>query len=392
VKYRPLLLDVGGLSACCTDHALESFAKAISGEDGDAHDIWEPHHSPFVSRLIELFTQRGLLRIQAVAEQLDLWLAGAKHQPHPEAPLARPVGLLARWTPQEATLVRLYLENLPLAAFTLDDWMLVVDHLVQTYLPAGEMLSEAEWLATRSTIMGRVQANMAVSAAQADVLIGALPLTVAAASSSFKFGDAFNATMDFARARCCENVVALTDASRHALRSVILQHQAQVAAGGSNPQIRQALASQLLDKFGTWNRDWRRIAVTEAGENANQGMLASLKPGARVRRIEQYRGACPYCKKIDGVVMGVADPADPEKDGTKQVWVGKTNIGRSSAPRKRVGSVLVERLPSELWWIPAGTVHPHCRGTWHAMPDAKPTDDPDFQAWLDKHLHGIRKQ
>ena len=390
MKYTPLLVDLGSFPECCADHALDALAKSLSGEDGDNHDVWEPHHSPFISRLIELFTQRGLVRIQAVADQLNLWLAGAKHQPHPEAPLRRPDGMLARWSPQEAQLVRLYLENLPVTAFTLDDWELVVDHLVQTYLPANELKSEAEWFATRSTIMGRVQANMDLSAKQADALIGALPLTVHVAAADFKFSDAFVHVMDFARARCCENVVALTDSARHAIKSVVINHQAAVFAGGDSQIARQALASQLLDRFGAMNRDWRRIAVTEAGENANQGMLASMQPGSRVRRIEQYKGACPYCKKIDGTVLTVVEPGAKEKDGTTQVWVGKTNIGRASAPRKRVGSVLIERLPSEMWWIPAGTVHPHCRGLWHKLPDAKPGDDPDFQAWLDKHLHGIK--
>ena len=137
------------------------------------------------------------------------------------------------------------------------------------------------------------------------------------------------------------------------------------------------------------NRDWRRIAVTEAGENANQGLIASLQPGARVRRMEQYRGACPYCRKINGTVLTVVDAANKDKDGVTQVWVGKNNIGRSGAPRKRVGAELIPRLAAELWWVPAGTVHPHCRGQWHVLEGAKPGDDPSFQAWLDKHLHKI---
>ena len=44
--------------------------------------------------------------------------------------------------------------------------------------------------------------------------------------------------------------------------------------------------------------------------------------------------------------------------------MGKSNLGRSASPRKRVGGALVERLPAERWWIPAGPVHPNCRGFW----------------------------
>jgi len=31
-----------------------------------------------------------------------------------------------------------------------------------------------------------------------------------------------------------------------------------------------------------------------------------------------------------------------------------------------------------LWWVPAGTVHPHCRGTFINIGGAKRGDDPDF--------------
>lgn len=390
MRYKPLLLDVGRLSACCTDHALESLAKAISGEDGDSHDIWEPHHSPFVSRLIELFTKRGLLRIQKVQDELNAWLDGAHHKPAAVVP-ARPAGMLLRWTQEELALVRLYLESLPTAAFALEDWGLVVDYLAQRYLPLDELVSEAEWLSVRSTIMGRVQANMdgKLAAAAADHLIMAMPLTVAGAQSAFNFGGTMDAVMEFGRLRCAEQIVELSSGLRTRIKRAILEHQFKVSQGDPIA-TRENLQQKLFDSFGQVNRDWRRIAVTEVGENANQGMIASLVPGSRVRRIEQYKGACPFCKKIDGVVMNVVAPNDPKKDGRTDVWVGKNNIGRSSAPRKRVGDILVERQTHERWWIAAGTMHPHCRGVWHAMPEAKPGDSPEFQAWLDQHLHKLK--
>ena len=37
---RPLLIDIGGLSCGCTGPALESLAKAMSGEDDAGPDIW----------------------------------------------------------------------------------------------------------------------------------------------------------------------------------------------------------------------------------------------------------------------------------------------------------------------------------------------------------------
>lgn len=384
-------VNIGPLSDCCSNEAIEDLAKAMSGERGDDPDIWAQHESPFVARMIELFSSRGLLRIEAVQTELIAWIDGQRHVPHAGAPLTRPDGMMLRWTPEELALVRLYLQSLPRAEFTLDDWGLVVDYLVQRYLPASELKTEAEWLAVRSTLMGKVQANLgaAVSHAAADALLAAMPNTVEKAIAGFRFADAIPQIMQFARVRCADQVVGLSDKTRHNLKSVILDHQSKVFAG--DPQAtRQSLEQRLFDTFGALNRDWRRIAVTEAGENANQGVIASLKPGTRVRRVEQYRGACPYCRKIDGAVLTVVDPAEPKKDGKLQVWVGKNNIGRSSAKRKRVGDDLVERTPAELWWPPAGAVHPHCRGVWHVMDEAQPTDSPDFQAWLDLHFHKVK--
>lgn len=390
MRYKPLLLDVGGLDACCTDHALETLAKAISGEEGDSHDMWEPHHSPFVFRLIELFSKRGLMRIQKVQDELNAWLDGHRHTPA-HAPVAKPAGMMQRWTEDELSLVRLYLESLPRAAFTLSDWGLLIDYLVQRYLPADALRTEAEWLATRSSIMGKVQANFdgKVTVAAADALIKAMPLTVGAAQSAFHFGATMDAAMEFGMLRCAELIVELSAGMRARLKKAILEHQFKVMEN-DHQATRESLQQKLFDAFGQANRDWRRIAITEAGEMCNQGMIASLSPGSRVRRIEQYKGACPFCKKIDGKVMRVVSPDDPKKNGNTDVWVGKNNVGRSSAPRKRVGDALIERLPSELWWIPAGTVHPHCRGVWHKMLESVPIDDPQFQAWLDEHLHKVK--
>lgn len=387
MRNKSLLVDLGGLSVCCTDHALEGLAKAISGEGGDSHDIWEPHHNPFIQRIIELFTARGLTMLEHVQKALMAWADGKMHDPAAK-PVARPPGFVQNWTAEESALVRLYLASLPPAAFSIDDWSLVVDYLLHTYMPESVLRTESEWFAVRSSILGRVQAvidGTAPAPAQLDPIVAALPVTIAGAQKTFKFKP-LDAIMEFGRARCMEEVVALAASTRKRIKNVILEHTFKKMTGDPVAS-RENLEQKLFDEFAALNRDWRRIAVTEAGENANQGMLATLTPGSHVRRIEQYKGACPFCKRIDGVVMEVVAADAPEKDGDKQVWPGKNNIGRSAAPRKRVGDELVERLPSEMWWIPAGTVHPHCRGGWHVLPEAGTHDDADFQAWLDQHFH-----
>ena len=383
-KYT--LVDV---SACCDHHATDAIEMLYKSNaeppDGGA---WEPHDSPFISRLIELFTERGLLRLGRVKDELQAWLDGARHDPTAIKPIDRPSGMMGRWTQAELDLARLYLTALPKEQFSLDDWMLVVDYLVQRYLPMDDMRSEAEWFTVRASMMGRVQANMeSLTAKQADKVMAALPTTIGAAASAFRMSPEQRAVMEFGWQHCAENVVALTDDLRHKMRRLIMNYQfAQFT--GDKAVTAEALQSKLLDEFGLLNRDWRRIAVTEAGENANQGLIASLPVGTKVRRVEQYKHACGHCVKIDGKVMTVVSPTKEPKDGDTEVWVGKNNVGRSASPRKKVGGVLVEREPHELWWIAAGVQHPHCRGRWVVQQNPDSAGDSAFSAWLVQTLRG----
>lgn len=379
-----LFLDLIDLDERRTNAALELLCKATHDHDGD---IWLPMDSPLIARLVELFTQRGLDRLDAFRVELLAWSTGARHTPGER--IARPAGAMDRWNEAERSLVKLYLEHLPPAEWTLDDHMLAVDYLAQRYLPADDMRTEAEWMATRASLMGRVQANMDnVTPKQADVILAALPSTVQAAIDRFGGTPAQALTMQFAATRCAENVRHVAETARHAMRNLIAEHVTEQqlgvkVVGGSS------LESKLLDKFGTLNRDWRRIAVTEAGEAQTQGYIASQAPGTKVKRVEQYRNACTFCRKIDGKVVTIVDPAKPEKDYNTQIWVGKSNVGRSASPRKRVGDTFVDRDPDEMWTIPAGLVHPHCRGRWVPTIQDRPGDDPEFGDWLRATLGAI---
>lgn len=380
----PLLVDIGHLHGEACDCALESLHKALSDEDGLAHDIWAEHENPFIRSLVEKFSERGLTKIAKVQSELAKWMAGKHHVP-PKNPVAVPPGFMGRWSQEQLDLVRIYLESIPPGAMTLDDWSMTIDYMVQRYLPPETLNEEAEWLSVKANLMGRVQAHMgnadpAVAAAVAE----ALPSTVAEAGVMFKISDVAESVMAYGKARACDAVESLSEATRHKLKRVVLNYEQQRLAG--DPVSTSNLQSKLLDEFGALNRDWRRIAVTEAGEMANQGVVAALPKDSNVRRLEMYAGACPFCKKLDGRVFRVTDAADPEKNGDKDVWPGKTNVGRSSSPRKRVGNELVDRTPSEKWWAAAGVQHPHCRGRWEPMQSIQPGDDPEFAKWLRKRL------
>lgn len=370
-----LFVDLYALSTAATDDALEHIFKAHHDRDDG---IWKPHESPLLRRMIELFSQRGLMRLEHVKQQVIEWESGA-HYRDGTKPVAKP-GMMDRWGKDELGLVRLYLESLFPGDWTLDDHMLAIEYVIQRYLSPDELRTEAEWLATKASLMGKVQANMdaAATQAQADKILAALPSTVAAAAEAFSFSAAQKMALDYGAMRAAENVRALTDEVRHKLRITIMQHVEETMLG--NPG--ESLQTRLFDQFATHNRDWRRIAITEAGECQLQGYIASLEPGTKIKRVERYENACSFCRKIDGKVVTVVSPDAPYKDGENSVWVGKSNVGRYAAPRKRVGNTLVARPAEEMWWIPAGTAHPHCRGRWVPVIEDAPGEDPAFGDWL----------
>lgn len=377
-----ITLDLTTLTPFVTNDVLEYMHKAIrSGEDGD---IWKPHESPLIRKLIELFTQRGLLHIASVRSAIEAWESGANHtagKPQPKPP----VGTMTVWTDEERELVDLYLRSLPLSSWQLEDHFLAVELTVQTYMPKDILIAEADWLATKASLMGKVEANWhkAVSASDASKILQALPNTKDQLSG-IPLSKIEQAQLNFASARAAESVVNLADNTRKMMRSVILKHEQNRQLGLPAPST--SLQSELFDNFSVLNRDWRRIAITEAGECQLQGFIAAVKPFTKVERVEMYGSACPFCKKIHGRVAEVVPADHPNKDPETQIWPGKNNIGRSASPYKRVGGQLIKRSAEELWWLPAGLAHPHCRGRWVSTTQPEPGENKEFTDLLEKIL------
>lgn len=371
-----MFLDIADLNEAQTDMALGFIYKALHGHEDD-EAIWDKHPSPMVRRLVELFSSRGLARLASVQTEIEAWMEGQRHvEKAPLGLIIPPAGPPQRWTEAELELVRIYLEALPPAQWTLDDHMLMVDFVLQRYMPENELKTEAEWLTVRSSMMGKLQAALGEMAAdKVDELIPAMPATLAGSNLT----GLHEAITEFAVNRAAEHVTSLADGVRHHMRGLIARRVERTLTGDLGGP---SLHTELVDAFAVLNRDWRRIAVTEATEALGQGFIASRPLGSKVKRVEQYRNACTWCRKIDGMEFTVVEPGRTDKDGDTQVWVGKTNVGRSSAPRKRVGNTLVEREPHELWWPAAGAQHPHCRGRWLPVVDYGENTDPDFAAWL----------
>ena len=372
---KALLVDLAPLSCGCTDHALETLHKAVSE---DQPDIWAPHDSLWIRELIERLTADGLAPLEELRVSLWAWLEGQFHITHP----VPPPDLLAPWSPSLATAVKAYLQGKPQGEWSAQDWSLWVDYLIRTHLPV-ERLQEAVTAAQRQgTVLGAIRATLAENLAPAQAL--AIVQAISAAGTLARAEDLahLNRTQAaYAQAKAADLIVELTDRARHGIKRLVLDHLEQNhLAGVSSAANWRPLEQALRDQFGDLNRDWRRIALTEVGEAHNQGFIATLPAGTYVRRLEVYAGACAFCQKIDGAILQVVDPAKPDKDWDREVWAGKSNVGRSGSPRKRVGNVLVERTDSELWKIPAGLVHPHCRGRFVTIDGIAKRDD--LTRWL----------
>lgn len=380
----PILIDIGRVADhCCThdfDEAFETLHKALSNPpDGD---IWSPHYSPFISALIERFTKFGLDQNQAVVDELQAWLAGARTELGAPSP-----GPMQPWalTSQELGVARLYLAHLPLEHWTLSDYELMVEYLIGRYLPPSALRSVAEKYAVHTSIMGRVQAlQPALTADATRMVVAALPTSVVVAQAQFRLPAVAQAVMDYGYLHCAEAVAGASDKFRHQLKTIVLDHQSQVLYGAKPTGA--TLQQRLFDALGETNRDWRRIALTEAAELSNQGLVAAMTPGERLRRLEAYAGACPFCRRMDTRIFKVVKPEAPDKDWDNEVWPGKTNVGRSAAPMMRGVAGLIPRPEDQQWKQAAGCNHPHCRGVWHREAPAPTGVSDEFSAWLEKHL------
>jgi post-segregation antitoxin (ccd killing protein) len=334
------------------------------------HDIFEAHENPFIRGLVEDYYESGMLRVSALRVALNQWLAGQRQQLD-KAGLSVPEELLyaSVWHDAEAGRVTDYLAGIHPDAFTVKDLSLLTRLLVRNYLPSDVLIDEALTQSAQSLMMGAVQAHWqasheeSISLAQVAALRATLPTTLEAVVQALRLAPVAKACLDYGAVRAAENIVALSREARASIQQVLMAH-ALKKQSGDHTATPQYLEQRLGDTFANLNRDWRRIALTETGEMSLQGFVAAQALGTKLKRIEQYRGACGFCKKVDGMVMEVVDPELPVKDGRTQIWVGKTNIDRASSARKRTEAGLVARAEHELWWLAAGVIHPHCRGLW----------------------------
>lgn len=174
------------------------------------------------------------------------------------------------------------------------------------------------------------------------------PKTPEEAKALLRLRDAEARALEWAVEHLAEHVQALREATRHGVAEALMG-----AVGRYDSP--EAAARQLLDRFGTLNRDWRRVAITEAAQAHAAGFLAAMV-GQEVEWVAA-QDACPYCARYHGQRFMVVSPDHPNKDFGRHLWPGKTNVGRSFHPYTATGK---RRGEGELAG-PAIPAHPHCR-------------------------------
>jgi hypothetical protein len=299
--------------------------------------------------------------------------------------------LIARWTPEQIASEKaaIELESVGVDAehVTIEQSMRVVDYLVHRYLGADDTRTEAEWQVSRAAMMVRVQAAMdevEETPVQADSLA---PLPAPERVDSWRrqhvLSGEENAVLAFGREHCCESIPGLTDSDRRRMRDLIMDWQ-EATYMGNRAKTAESLQTKLFDKFGILNRDMREIAVTETTNNLGNGLIASLAPGTRVKRVERASDGCAFCRSIDGHVLTVVDPAKEDKNPATEVWAGKDSLRRSRNWREGNDQVDLERGNGR--YVPAGAVHDGCTGRWIVLESSKLPVDPKFSAWMDEVL------
>jgi hypothetical protein len=221
----------------------------------------------------------------------------------------------------------------------LDGWEAVIGRLADSITPPGNRQAAAEALAIRSHLLAR-----AVESAQK----GPLPAwgSVWDGASPYE-----QAALAWTRQRGLEYAQHLTEDARHALvASMIDSRMASESPKG--------LERRLLDGFGQLNRDWRRIALTESAMAVQNAILGSVDPAEGwVAVWTAAPNACPYCLAQHHRKFRVVAPNDPKRNGDTDLWVGKSNIGRSA--HKYSTKLGRFREKPEMWW-PCVPCHPNC--------------------------------
>ena len=157
----------------------------------------------------------------------------------------------------------------------------------------------------------------------------------------------------FAVLHAAEHLQKVSDDTKTAVRLALIEATRQ----GTHPK---ELAAQLRKKFGSLDRDWKLVAITESSSIVLNGYVMSQGEGQRVIG-QSSPDCCSWCSDmIHGKIFTVTHAPPSDLNDSKWddfIWQGKSNAGRVRHARARDGK---PRMLSELW-KPCIPLHPRCR-------------------------------
>lgn len=209
------------------------------------------------------------------------------------------------------------------------------------------------------------------------VVVANLPTNITVARRTWGLTPRDEAAVDYSEKQSAEYVTDMADRMKESLREAITT---RLATGMPSAQM----ARELLGEFGALNRDWRRIALTETATAVSNGYLAQQDPGQLVVG-DSAVDCCDWCSEhIQGraYVMRESAPltVPSEDESWREVWVGKTNVGRSKYPVTAAGE---PRSFAEKWH-PCIPAHPHCRCRWRKFIPSAEEIEPGTNRVVDK--------
>jgi hypothetical protein len=335
-RIVPLLVSLGDrYGATCDDleKAIRKLPKA-----------WRPNQHKLLAKLENWAYVKGAQGLLKIQEQL-----------------CHRFGL-----PERRTLAKAGGSSITVGLMLPKDYQELIDRIVEQYFPGSKL---AEEITVRSYLTGKLLATKLEPGAKItpsllDVL--KVPLAVKTAHrAGITFTDVEHGILRYAEDYGASLIRTENALLRERIKRTCIQAE-------RNHWGTRKLASELFDRLGTANRDWRRIALTETAFNLNNGILSVLAPGSYVYILSQP-DACPYCmREMHLRIFRVVDPGKEPKDWEREVWLGKTNEGRYLSRRSREGET---RDDSETW-KPCCPAHPHCRCIYLRL-------DP-FRTWIDE--------
>ncbi len=238
----------------------------------------------------------------------------------------------------------------------------------------GKPLTKAQWKIIKKDLMrsfayvyGSKDIDIARTAMALGKIVADLPVSSAIGLTlgGIKLGQGlrvldtdpqYRASVEFAEEQAAEDIVDLSQKQYKKFHDTVVTAQ-------KNRVTPRKLETELFQTFGDMNRDWRRIAETEIGNNMNNGKLITELNKERVDGDYVFmRGmsspmACPWCREsvymqivvvLEEAPTGTGDQIDIDGKTYTAIWPGKTNVGRGRRS----------------WWVASGTQHPHCQCTF----------------------------